>query len=88
VHKPAIIRSVARRLGARLRPRLRISSCCRSSTDSATTDRSPVGLASRHEKDGVADAERDAFVAFAMEENRDGPDDLAIPVEPQAARRS
>jgi hypothetical protein len=43
---------------------------------------------SRHEKDGVADAERDAFVAFAMEENRDGPDDLAIPVEPQAARRS
>jgi hypothetical protein len=34
-------------LGARLRPRLRISSCCRSSTDSATTDRSPLDLVNR-----------------------------------------
>src|SRR5207302_10988351 len=43
VHKPEMIRSAGRRLGARLRPRLRISSWCRTSADSATTERSPPG---------------------------------------------
>ena len=36
-----------RKWGARLRPRLRMSSWCRTSTDSATTERSPRGLVSR-----------------------------------------
>jgi hypothetical protein len=47
VYKPAMVRSVARRLGARLRPRLRISSWCRTSTESATTEPSPPGLANQ-----------------------------------------
>ena len=47
VHKPVMIRSPARRLGARLRPRFQISRRCRTSTDSAITLRSPPGLASR-----------------------------------------
>ena len=47
VHQPAIIRSETRRFGARLRPRFRISSWCRTNIDSATTDRKPPGLESR-----------------------------------------
>src|SRR5712691_3377114 len=41
------MRSATRRLGERLRDRLRMSSCCLTSTDSATTDRAPPGPASR-----------------------------------------
>ena len=47
VHQPVMIRSTGRRLGARLRPRWRISSGCWTSTDSATTQRKPPGRASR-----------------------------------------
>ena len=43
VHKPAMMRSEDRRLGARFRPRFRIRTWCRIKTDSATTDRSPRG---------------------------------------------
>src|SRR5215471_3497807 len=42
-----MIRSEARRLGARFRPRFRIRTCCRIKTDSATTERRPPGRASR-----------------------------------------
>src|SRR5262245_45086213 len=44
---PAPIRSETRSLGDRLRDRLRISSWCLRSTDSATTERAPPGPASR-----------------------------------------
>src|SRR6516225_7842063 len=40
-------RCPAHRLGARLRPRLRMRSCCSTSSDSATTERRPPGRASR-----------------------------------------
>jgi hypothetical protein len=43
----ATTRSARRRLGARRLERLRISSCCLTSTDSATTARTPPGPASR-----------------------------------------
>jgi hypothetical protein len=43
VHTPATRRSASRRLGARRRERLRISSCCLTRTDSATTARAPPG---------------------------------------------
>ncbi len=46
-HTPAMMRSARRRLGERFRDRLRISSCCLRSTDSATTERAPPGPASR-----------------------------------------
>ncbi len=46
-HRPATTRSQGRRLGDRFRERLRISSWCLTSTDSATTDRAPPGPASR-----------------------------------------
>jgi hypothetical protein len=46
-HKPAIIRSETDRMGDRFRDRLRISSWCLMSTDSATTERAPPGPASR-----------------------------------------
>ena len=41
VHTPATTRSARRRLGDRRRERLRISSCCLTSTDSATRARAP-----------------------------------------------
>src|SRR6267378_2297281 len=47
VHSPATTRSEGRRLGDRFRERLRISSWCLTSTDSATTERAPPGPASR-----------------------------------------
>src|SRR3989442_7142134 len=47
VHRPATTRSEGRRLGDRFRERLRISSWCLTSTDSATTERAPPGPASR-----------------------------------------
>ena len=40
---PATMRSPRRRWGARFRERLRMSSCCLTSTDSATTERAPPG---------------------------------------------
>src|SRR2546425_2614423 len=46
-HTPATMRSERQRLGERLRDRLRISSWCLRSTDSAPTDRAPPGPASR-----------------------------------------
>ena len=46
-HTPARIRSEARRFGARCRERFRMSSCCLTKTDSATTDRKPPGPISR-----------------------------------------
>src|SRR5436309_3136101 len=46
-HRPATTRSEARSLGDRFRERLRISSWCLTSTDSATTERAPPGPASR-----------------------------------------
>jgi hypothetical protein len=46
-HTPATTRSERRRLGERLRERLRIRTWCLRSTDSATTDRAPPGPASR-----------------------------------------
>jgi hypothetical protein len=46
-HRPATTRSEGRRLGDRFRERLRISSWCLTSTDSATTERAPPGPASR-----------------------------------------
>src|SRR5713101_6731080 len=46
-HRPATTRSEARRLGDRFRERLRISSWCLTSTDSATTERAPPGPTSR-----------------------------------------
>ena len=46
-HNPATKRSQTRRFGARLRERLRISSCCLRRTDSATTERMPPGRQSR-----------------------------------------
>jgi len=46
-HTPATMRSERQRLGDRLRDRLRISSWCLRSTDSATTDGAPPGPASR-----------------------------------------
>ena len=46
-HTPATMRSARRRLGERFRERLRISSWCLTSTDSATTARAPPGPASR-----------------------------------------
>jgi len=45
--KPATMRSEGQRLGDRLRERLRDSSCCLTSTDSATMERVPPGPASR-----------------------------------------
>jgi hypothetical protein len=45
-HRPATTRSEGR-LGDRFRERLRISSLCLTSTDSATTERAPPGPASR-----------------------------------------
>jgi hypothetical protein len=42
-HTPATMRSETRRLGERFRDRLRISSWCLTSTDSATTERAPPG---------------------------------------------
>ena len=39
LHKLATARSDGRRLGDRFRERLRISTCCLTSTDSATTER-------------------------------------------------
>ena len=47
VHKPAMMRSGVRRLGARFRPRFRISTWCRNNTDSTITERSPAGRPSR-----------------------------------------
>src|SRR5215471_20955791 len=47
IHKPAIMRSKDRRLGARLRPRFRMRAWCRIKTDSATTARTPPGCALR-----------------------------------------
>src|SRR5712691_12668947 len=44
---PATMRSAKRRFGERFRDRLRMSSCCLTSTDSATTERAPPGPASR-----------------------------------------
>ena len=46
-HRPATMRSEGRRLGDRFRERLRTSSWCFTSTDSATTERAPPGPASR-----------------------------------------
>ena len=46
-HTPARIRSDAQRFGARCRERFRMSSCCLTKTDSATTDRRPPGPISR-----------------------------------------
>jgi hypothetical protein len=46
-HRATTTRSERRRLGDRFRDRLRISSWCLTSTDSATTDRAPPGRASR-----------------------------------------
>ena len=46
-HRPVTTRSESRRVGDRLRARLRISSWCLTSTDSATTERAPPGPASR-----------------------------------------
>src|SRR5229473_8103531 len=46
-HRPATTRSKGRRFGDRLRERLRTSSWCLTSTDSATTERAPPGPASR-----------------------------------------
>ena len=46
-HTPARIRSDAQRFGARCRVRFRMSSCCLTKTDSATTDRRPPGPISR-----------------------------------------
>jgi hypothetical protein len=46
-HRPATTRSEGRRFGDRFRDRLRISSWCLTSTDSATTERAPPGPASR-----------------------------------------
>src|SRR5437667_12205867 len=46
-HRPATTRSAGRRFGDRVRERLRISSWCLTSTDSATTARAPPGPASR-----------------------------------------
>ena len=46
-HNPATKRSRARRFGARLRDRLRISSCCLRRTDSATIERMSPGRRSR-----------------------------------------
>src|SRR6267143_4841955 len=45
--RPATMRSDTRSLGDRFRERLRISSWCLTSTDSATTERAPPGPASR-----------------------------------------
>ena len=42
-----MMRSEARRFGARFRPRFRIRTWCRINTDSATTERIPPGRASR-----------------------------------------
>src|SRR5947199_10754016 len=49
VHKPAMMRSEARRFGDRFRPRFRIRTWCRIKTDSATTERSPPGRPSLSE---------------------------------------
>jgi hypothetical protein len=46
-HRLAIIRSAELKFGARLRPRFRSRSWCRTSTDSATTLRNPPGFATR-----------------------------------------
>src|SRR6516225_5739413 len=46
-HRPAMMRSETRRFGDRRRERLRIKSCCSARRDSATTDRTPPGPASR-----------------------------------------
>ncbi len=46
-HTPARIRSDAQRFGARCRERFRMSSCCLTKTDPATTDRRPPGPISR-----------------------------------------
>jgi hypothetical protein len=46
-HMPATMRSAQWRLGERFRDRLKISSCCLTSRDSATTARAPPGPASR-----------------------------------------
>jgi len=46
-HTPASMRSERRRRGDRFRERLRISSCCLRSRDSATTERAPPGPANR-----------------------------------------
>jgi hypothetical protein len=46
-HSPATMRSEKRRFGDRFRERLRISSWCLTSTDSAITERAPPGPASR-----------------------------------------
>ena len=46
-HRPATTRSEGQRLGERFRQRLRTSSWCLTSTDSATTERAPPGPASR-----------------------------------------
>src|SRR5947209_2790052 len=46
-HRLATTRSEGRRLGERFRQRLRTSSWCLTSTDSATTERAPPGPASR-----------------------------------------
>jgi hypothetical protein len=46
-HRPETTRSEARRFGDRFRERLRISSWCLTSPDSATTERAPPGPASR-----------------------------------------
>ena len=46
-HRPATTRSDARSFGERFRERLRISSWCLTSTDSATTERAPPGRTSR-----------------------------------------
>ena len=57
-HRPTTTRSEGRRFGDRFRDRLRISSWCLTSTDSATTERAPPGparrvtAASRCRKDG------------------------------------
>ena len=45
-HRPAMMRSAARSLGARFRLRFKISSSCRTSTHSAITPRNPPGFAS------------------------------------------
>jgi len=42
-HKPTTRRSEKHRLGDRCRERLRIRSCCLTTTDSATTERMPPG---------------------------------------------
>ncbi len=43
VHRPAMTRSIGRRLGARSWPRFRITNWCFTSSDSATTARAPPG---------------------------------------------